>query len=785
MRKIVNGETMEKGLLNSKNIISQDILHQVEALCTAGEPAACTASCPLHVDGRGLSRLAEQEDWGGAFKLYQKTVPFALILARTCSAPCMKTCLREKLGGAIRLQKLEEAIAETAGKPGKAPPFLARKKQRAAVIGGGISGLTAAHDLAKKGYQVTLFEKNDQLGGSLLELPEDVLPKEILSSELQILNKLKVKIELESEIALEKPEMLAPLLDDFDGIYISCTSPFDTMTDSTTQQLHGYEMILAGQRQGKLRFDDSIVYQMFDGRSAAATLDRLFQKVNIQAGREKEGGYVTTLYTELKGIEVLSPPHADASFSKEEAAAEASRCIQCRCDECVKKCGFLQHYKGNPGKYVREVYNNLSIAMGTHHANPMINTCALCSQCEAICPNGLDMKQVFQAARERMAETKKMPQSAFEFGLLDMDFSMSDQFFLAKHQEGFESSSVLFFPGCQLPASEPELVKTVYQDLCQRLEGGVGLMLSCCGVLAKWAGDKAGFQQVKDKVIAEWTALGKPAIITACPTCTQVLQEALDIKVESLFEVLERMGKSVPEMQEMRLHHACGARYDKKMKKSVMKLTGMADLAEEHLSETSPCCGYGGLVPVSDREIADKITETAVEQLRISDSAMPILTYCVNCRDRFLAKNQASYHVLELIYPQAEGLNHTSPTWSRRQDNRTDLKMEMLKDFWGEEMEKEERMKLIIDDKLEQKLEELHILHQDIAGVIAHAEDSGEKLMDPDTGHFTAYQKRKNVTFWVEYAPAETGWSVYNAYSHRMTFILTDKITEGRGGEDD
>lgn len=153
---------------------------------------------------------------------------------------------------------------------------------------------------------------------------------------------------------------------------------------------------------------------------------------------------------------------------------EASRCIDCKCLECVHACAFLQHFKSYPRKYVREVYNNLSIAMGTRHANTMINSCSLCGQCAAICPNGLDVGAIMKDARQIMVESKKMPPSTFEFALLDMEYSNSGDCFFRAHQPGRSQSRYVFFPGCQLPASAPEIVRAAYLDLTERLEGGVG-----------------------------------------------------------------------------------------------------------------------------------------------------------------------------------------------------------------------------------------------------------------------------------------------------------------------
>ncbi|MCP1102088.1 NADPH-dependent glutamate synthase beta subunit-like oxidoreductase [Aequitasia blattaphilus] len=747
--------------IHSENITSQEVLHQLEALCTAEEPAACTAMCPLHVDARGMCRLMGEGDFQSAFKIYQKQVPFPLILAYTCNAPCKKSCIRKDYGGAVDVDKLERKLAETVGKPRKAPVFLQRKNKKVAIIGGGVRGMSAAHDLARKGYSVIIYEKSNVLGGKLWELIPEQLPLEVFERDQTILRDLKVKIEYGAEI-----KNVPALLEEVDGVYIA--------TSSIKGLFEDYKMIVPRECKIGLRPRNGIVYEMFDGRYSGATLDRLFQGVNLEVGREKEGSYRTSLLTNQKNLSVEHP--------KDEVIEEAQRCIQCKCEMCVEKCGFLQEYGKNPRQYVREVYNNLSIAMGTHHANKMINTCALCRQCEAICPNGLDMSKVFLAAREKMVETKKMPPSAFEFGLLDMEHSMSESHFLVKHQAGFDSSKVLFFPGCQLTASEPDLVKAIYQDLCGRIPEGVGLFLSCCGILGKWAGDKEVFEKVKSQVVRGWEELGKPKILTACPTCNETFKKEYGMEVESLFEILKECQSKEQEKKRMVLHHACGARYDGEMKESVLQLANNCQLeitGRDDLQEESPCCGYGGLASIADEDVADHITEVSLEQLS-GEEELPILTYCVNCRDRFLKKGRESWHILEVFYGKTDKIRHCSPTWSERRENRETLKREILRELWEVEVKEQEKYNLIIDEELERKLEKTHILHSDIVAVIKHAEKTKERLIDPENGHFTAYHRPGNVTFWVEYLVESGGYHIYNAYSHRMDFILDDSITKGR-----
>ena len=116
------------------------------------------------------------------------------------------------------------------------------------------------------------------------------------------------------------------------------------------------------------------------------------------SSREKEGPYATRLFTSTEGIAPAEPePLPLEGYSPEEAIREAERCILCECMECVKHCAYMQHYKGYPKKFAREIYNNLSVIQGTRLANGMINSCTLCGRCERICPNGFSMADLHAA----------------------------------------------------------------------------------------------------------------------------------------------------------------------------------------------------------------------------------------------------------------------------------------------------------------------------------------------------------------------------------------------------
>ena len=267
-----------------------------------------------------------------------------------------------------------------------------------------------------------------------------------------------------------------------------------------------------------------------EGRWAATSMDRFLQNTSLNAGREKEGPYETRLYTSLAGVAPLPVTpfsRPDGGYTLEEARTEASRCLQCECLECVKVCPYLETFKGYPKKYAREIYNNESIVMGSRQANKLINSCSLCGLCETVCPEDFAMQDLCLEARRSMVRRGKMPPSAHEFALLDMEFSQSERFFMARSAPGTKACHVLFFPGCQLSATRPDQTVSVYDHLRKHLDGSVGLMLGCCGAPAHWSGREDLFSRQVDRLRQEWQKLGRPKVVAACATCHRMFKEQL------------------------------------------------------------------------------------------------------------------------------------------------------------------------------------------------------------------------------------------------------------------
>lgn len=531
--------------------MDKQALQKLENRCIQDQPAQCVAACPLHVDVRTFIKHVSQGDRNNAWKVLRKTMPVPGILGRICDGPCQMRCKRRDAGGAIRINELEKACVSQPVLPSRILP-LPKKGKTVAVAGSGISSLTAAWDLGRKGYDIRLLIPDARPELHLLNLYGKTIPAEIIKKELDMLKSVNVVIN--TGISTDAGNFLKQCLESHDAVYLGLDA-VDGQTWNLPKNREGNTAItpktqttgLEGVFAGGLPCNgvSSPVWQAAEGRWAATSIDRFLQKVSLNAGREKEGPYETRLFTSLADVrpQNAAPMTNPDGYTWEEAVEEARRCLQCECMECVKVCPYLERFNGYPKKYAREIYNNESIVMGIRQANKLINSCSLCGLCETVCPENFAMQDICLTARQSMSRRGKMPPSAHEFALMDMAFSQSERFALARHEPGHSKSEHLFFPGCQLCASAPDKILPLYDYLRKSLGGGVGIMLGCCAAPARWAGREDQFQEETAGFEQKWTKLGKPQVITACSTCLSMFQKNLKgISITSLWQVTAEKG---------------------------------------------------------------------------------------------------------------------------------------------------------------------------------------------------------------------------------------------------
>lgn len=757
-----------------------------ESRCIEESPPACAAACPVHVDARGVAEHLAKGDFKAAHTLYCRFIPFPNIIGRICDHPCEKSCRRAEAGDAIRIQALEQAVVEAGFSALKFRTGRAMERKRVAVVGAGLSGLTVAADLTVKGHTVVVFEKSADSFSRLRSYDPERLSIADIEADLARFDGTAVEFRYGI-----RPD-IDTLVAEFDAIYIGtgpgCLDELAGLVDLTPEGRITVDTLTYATRHPKIfaggsqRYGDvySPITSLYDGRCAALSIERLLQGASLTANRENQGSQPTRLYVNIARhapMRAVTPAGRDTSggYTAAEATREAARCFPCHCRECVEVCPYLEHYGSYPKRYIREIYNNETIVMGARKSNRMIDSCTLCGLCAEVCPEHLSMGEVCISARQGMTAKGKMPPSHHDFALRDMAFSRSDAFTLARHQAGFESSALLFYPGCQLAASSPDQVASLYAHLCSTIEGGVGLMLGCCGAPAQWSGRLDLFAEMQDAFTADWQRLGRPRVVTACSSCYRVFADNQpDVPMESLWSLLARTELPASAATPGRdtgvsraIHDPCTTRHDPSIHASVRHLVERCggNAFELTRPELTTCCGFGGLASFVNPEVTDKIVDR-----RINQNDADYLTYCAMCRDNFARRGKRAIHVLDLLFPGSDDpAARPDPGFSMRQENRGRLKRRLLREFWEETVTEPVRdIELIVSADVQADLERKLILLDDVRQTIRHAETSGSKLLDPASGRFIASHRLLAMTYWVEYTAQSGAYVVHRAYSHRM-----------------
>ncbi len=172
------------------------------ARCLNCKNAACMKGCPVKVDIPGFIAKIREKDYEAAYNVISLSSSLPAVCGRVCpqETQCEAQCVRGIKGEAVGIGRLERFVADHHNGSEKNTVQIEKNKNgiKVAVIGSGPSGLACAGDLAKKGYDVTIFEALHVAGGVLVYgIPEFRLPKSIVSKEIDNLRSLGVKIELD------------------------------------------------------------------------------------------------------------------------------------------------------------------------------------------------------------------------------------------------------------------------------------------------------------------------------------------------------------------------------------------------------------------------------------------------------------------------------------------------------------------------------------------------------------------------------------------------------------
>ncbi len=193
--------------------------------CLKCKKPQCQTGCPVNIDIPSFIREIEEGKMEDAYRVISMYSALPAICGRVCpqESQCEAKCIRGIKGEPVSIGKLERFAADWARENGIRPePPQERKGKKVAVIGSGPAGLTCAGDLAKAGYDVTIFEALHEAGGVLVYgIPEFRLPKQtVVAAEIENVKALGVKIE--TNVVIGKSTTIEELLaeEGFDAVFV-------------------------------------------------------------------------------------------------------------------------------------------------------------------------------------------------------------------------------------------------------------------------------------------------------------------------------------------------------------------------------------------------------------------------------------------------------------------------------------------------------------------------------------------------------------------------------------
>lgn len=183
----------------------------------------CKAECPAHISVQGYIKLAAQGKYKDALELIKHENPFPAVCGRICNRRCEEACTRGDIDDPVAIDEIKKFIADQELDQANryVPEVLHDYEGTVAVIGAGPAGLSCAYYLAAEGHKVTVFEKNQKLGGMMTYgIPSFRLEKDIVNAEIDVLRQLgvtfKTGVEVGKDVTIDELRKQG-----FDGFYVA------------------------------------------------------------------------------------------------------------------------------------------------------------------------------------------------------------------------------------------------------------------------------------------------------------------------------------------------------------------------------------------------------------------------------------------------------------------------------------------------------------------------------------------------------------------------------------
>ncbi|MBQ2454509.1 MAG: NADPH-dependent glutamate synthase [Firmicutes bacterium] len=222
---------------------TEEIALDEAARCLNCKNHPCISGCPVEINIPGFIKKITEKDYEGAYQVISLDSSLPAVCGRVCpqETQCESKCIRGIKGEPVGIGRLERFVADWHNaQPAAAVTLPEKNGHKVAVIGSGPSGLTCAGDLAKSGYDVTIFEALHLPGGVLVYgIPEFRLPKSIVQKEVEGLKALGVKVE--TNVVVGKTLSVDELFDDygFEAVFIGSGAGLPAFMKIPGENLNG------------------------------------------------------------------------------------------------------------------------------------------------------------------------------------------------------------------------------------------------------------------------------------------------------------------------------------------------------------------------------------------------------------------------------------------------------------------------------------------------------------------------------------------------------------------
>lgn len=334
--------------------------------------APCRTACPAFMDIPQMNRLIASGNHLEALKVVKEEIALPYILGYICSAPCEKVCRRKQVDNPVSICLLKRftAFNDSVNQNLYLPIKKLATNKKIAIIGAGPAGLSCAFYLLKLGHNCTIYDLNQEAGGSLLQLTADELPKFVLNAEVDILKSYGADFKFGYNIT---PEILRDeILHSFDAVVFATgditktnltsfgfqlsktgllvdevTFALDNKVFACGSVLHPLKMAVKAVAQGKEAAFS--VHKFLGGKPASNRYDRFNSKFGLLQPSE-----IIEYLKESVEDDVIVPKGGRlAGFTAEEAVLEAKRCLHCDCrkpNTCKLRL-YADEYKIDRKKY--------------------------------------------------------------------------------------------------------------------------------------------------------------------------------------------------------------------------------------------------------------------------------------------------------------------------------------------------------------------------------------------------------------------------------------------------